>query len=59
MLCDVGGPIPCESCCGNIVTGTVYKIRDKIFICEDCYNDSIEMYTSEENGLDQFEEEEL
>jgi len=53
---NVGGPIPCEGCHCMIVTGTVYKIADETFICESCYNNAEEMYTSKNDELKQFEE---
>jgi len=51
----VGGPIPCEGCHTNIVTGIVYKIADETFLCSNCYNNAIEMLTEKNNGLKQFQ----
>ena len=56
MIRLVGGPIPCAGCHKNIVTGIVYKIGDEEFICEDCYENAIEMFTEENNNLKQFKE---
>jgi hypothetical protein len=52
----IGGSIPCEGCCSNVVNGTVYKIGTNSFICERCYDKAKEMYATSNDGLEQFEE---